>query len=188
MEGFEMEKRLKNILTFLIFGSILSNTYSQESQYNFDNWPGKNSIAKTGIELPKDFVTKHNMNITKGSSSDAFIFRFYYNVNNIAKNGKLQVAVLSNSDEAQIALLNYLESLSTRIKPPMLNNEEFEYGDVAFGQVYDGEFRVAYTKNNVFIVIHAPLKDAKKIAYDIEYNIKKAPVWKNKDNKPSFIF
>jgi hypothetical protein len=81
-----------------------------------------------------------------------------------------------------------LESLSTRIKPPLLTNEEFEYGDVAFGQVYDNEFRVAYTKNNVFIVIHAPLKVAKEIAFAIENNIKKAPVWKNKDNKPSFVF
>ena len=43
-----------------------------------------------------------------------------------------------------------------------------------------------YVRNNIFIVMHAPLEEAKNIAINLDDAIKRAPEWKNKSENPSF--
>jgi len=47
--------------------------------------------------------------------------------------------------------------------------------------------RVAFTRNNVRIVIHAPKDVAIEISKDIDNRIKDAPTWRTGAPKPKFV-
>ena len=56
-----------------------------------------------------------------------------------------------------------------------------------FGRIYNGVLRVAFTRNNVRIVIHAPKDVAIEISKDIDNRIKDAPTWRTGAPKPKFV-
>lgn len=84
-------------------------------------------------------------------------------------------------------MVDYLNILTTPLKPPRLTNEDFKTGDVAFGEVNNGILWMAFTRNNVLVLIDAPINDAKVISSEIDKRILDAPTWKDGMAKPSFV-
>lgn len=181
-----LSKILKIILIVLI-NCLWISAYSQISNYDIENWSGKNSVVKDHISLPNNVIKEYNMTLTKGSRESSFFYKISLDENDRLKKGRLQVKVFSNIKDAQLALVEYLDCLSTPFKPPRLTDEDLIAGDVAFGDENNGIIRMAFVRNNVVVVIHAPITKAKKIAQEIDEKIQNAHEWKVDSLKPSFI-
>jgi hypothetical protein len=68
-----------------------------------------------------------------------------------------------------------------------LTDEEFNTGDVAFGSENKGTLRIAFTRNNILVIVYAPTNKAFEIARGIDQNIVMAPEWIRGATQPSFI-
>ena len=129
----------KTMIAIFIMVSFLAcqtektdTTAKTEENYGYENWPGKNVIVKTNIELPDELISKYYMSLASGRTKGTY---FDYKVplyeNDTIKNGRLQAQIFSCVDTAQLALINYLNTLTTPFKPPRLTSEDFHPGDVA---------------------------------------------------------
>lgn len=188
MEGIKMKYiSLKIIVCILVTISSIDYALSQYNNYDYENWPGKNVLAKSNIELPEEFITENNLDLTKGSKEDYFFYRISLDENDSLKEGRLQCEVFSTTIEAQKALVECLNIMTKPIKPPRLLTEDFNPGDVAFGEEQNGIYWMTFVRNNVLIVIHAPTRVAVEMGQYIDARIKVAPIWNPDEPKPSFI-
>jgi hypothetical protein len=162
-------------------------TVETEENYGYENWPGKDDVVKTDIEFPNELISKYHMSLASGASGTYFFYKVPLYENDIIKNGRLQAQVFSSIDTAQLALVNYLNLLTTPLKPPRLTNENYKAGDVAFGENKDGILWMAFTRNNVIVIIHAQTEKAGDIANEIDTAIQNAPEWDESMPEPSFI-
>ena len=180
-------KYLRIIQVIIVMSCCLTDVFAQNKRYDYENWPGKDGVVKTNIEFPDELISEYDMSLASGVKGNYFFYKVPLYENDTIKNGRLQAQVFSIIDTAQLALVNYLNTLTTPFKPPRLMNEDFKAGDVAFGENKDGILWMAFTRNNVLIIVHAPLKIAKAIALEIDKAIQNAPEWKKNTLKPSFI-
>lgn len=171
------------LVTFCSFDIALS----QYSNYDYENWPGKNGSVKSNIELQEEFITVNNLDLTKGSKGDYFFYRISLDENDSLKEGRLQCEVFSTTIEAQKALVECLNIMTKPIKPPRLLTKDLNPGDVAFGEEQNGIYWMTYVRNNVLIVIHAPTRVAVEMAQYIDERIKVAPIWNPDEPAPSII-
>ena len=128
------------------------------------------------------------MSLATGSKGNYFFYKVPLDENDTIKNGRLQAQVFSSIEEAQLALVDYLNILTTPVKPPRLTNEDFKAGDVAFGEVNNGILWMIFVRNNVLVIVHAPTKIAKAIAQEIDKAIQNSPEWQEGMPEPSFIW
>jgi hypothetical protein len=183
-----MNNRLLRIIQIVIVICCFFNiTFAQNMNYGYDNWPGKSGVIKSNIELPTQLISKFNLTLAQGSKETSFFYKISLDENDQIKKGRLQAEIFSSIEEAQSALVEYLDCLTTPYKPPRLTNEGFKIGDIAFGEVNNGILRMAFTRNNVLLVVHAPINKAKEIAQGFDKNIQVAPEWKKDTSKPSFV-
>ena len=155
--------------------------------YGYDNWPGKNGDVKTDIEIADQFVTAYDMSLRSGSSETYLRFEIALNENDTTKQGYLHLRIFPTIEEAQLALVEYLDIITAFPKPPRLTNEDFNAGDVAFGKKFDGNVKMCFTRNNVFVIIYAPTGKAGEIAHKIDIAVQNAPEWKEGMEHPKFI-
>lgn len=174
-----------NIVFILIF---YANGFSQIEKYNFNNWPGKNTVAKKNIEIDHNFTSNHKLSLAKGFSDSIVFYKVPLSEDDSLKKGRLQLSIYSSSKEAQLALVEYLDCLTLPVKPNQLKNEHFKQGDIAFGKEHDGKMQMAFTRNNVLVVLHAPTDTAMSLAKELDIKIKNAPEWGKNDKKPSIKF
>jgi hypothetical protein len=158
-----------------------------EENYGYENWLGKNGIVKTNIEFPDELISEYHMSLASGVKGNYFFYKVPLYENDTIKNGRLQVQVFSSIDTAQLALVNYLNTLTTPFKPPRLTNEDFKVGDVAFGENKDGILWMVFTRNNVLIIVNTLINVAKSIALEIDKSIQNASEWKEGMPEPIFI-
>ena len=92
-----------------------------------------------------------------------------------------------STEEAQLALVENLEVITDLSKPPLLTNEDFKAGDVAFGKDKDGILWMAFTRNNVLAIVCAPIEKARNIAHEIDKTLLSSPEWKKNTSNPLFI-
>jgi len=137
--------------------------------------------------LTLQFISKHDLTLAQGSTGKYFFYKVPFDESDTIKKGRLQAQVFSNIAEAQLALVDYLDKLTTPNKPPRLTDDDLKIGDVAFGREYNGILRIAFARNNVFVVVHAPTIKAMEIALEIDQKIQNAPEWKEDSPEPSFI-
>ncbi|MFN8206297.1 MAG: hypothetical protein U0T82_02665 [Bacteroidales bacterium] len=174
------------LLSFAAFLSIKG--ISQQVDYGYSLWPGKQLAVKFNIEFPNDLIVKYKMLSLKGSEPDAPSFRFSSNTSDDTKNySALGIVVFESIEKAQLNLFYYLNELSSPISPPRVTTGIYVVGDVTFAQEIDGKLYLTFTKNNVFVSINAPNDAAIEIAKRIEENIERASIWKINSEKPSFI-
>lgn len=158
---------------------------TKDSEYK--NWPGKDGIIKCNIEFPAQLITKYQLSLTVGSNGQSFFYKIPIDENDTIKKGKLQVGVFSNIEAAQLGLVSCIAELTTPFKPPFLTNEEYKAGEVAFGEVKNSILWMAFVRNNVLIIIDAPVKTAKEISFEIDKSIINASNWKEGMAPPSFL-
>jgi hypothetical protein len=180
------QKIIRVIQVAIASGCVFINAFSQKNTFDFENWPGKNSAVKSNIELAPQFVSKYDLSLAKGSNGRVFFYKIALDGNDQKKLGRLQVQVFSSTEEAQKALVAHLNSKTIDI-PPRLTEDEYRVGDVAFGKIYDKIFRLAFTRNNILVIIHAPTKITESIALEMDEKILNAPLSENDTIKPTFI-
>lgn len=168
-------------------GQPENNSDNQENNYGYENWPGKNGAVKSNIEFPTQLISQYDLTLARGFTSNFFFYKLPLDENDTIKSGRLQAQIFSSIDTAQLALVNYLNILTTPVKPPRLTNEDFKTGDVTFGEERDGILWMVFTRNNVLVIVDAPLEKAKDIAQIIDEAIQNAPEWKEGMPEPMFI-
>lgn len=167
---------------------ITLRAFSQNEDYLYQNWPGKGTDAKRGISVSDNLVEGYKLSLAKGYNDNSVFYRMPLNDSDTSRKGRLQLRIYPNPSEAQLALTDYLNSLTFVDKPQRMDNNDLKYADVAFGMEYNNIFRIAYTKNNVFVVIHATNGHAILLAEEIANTIANASAWNPGDQKPHLIF
>ena len=185
-----MNKRIINVC--LIFIAFLTSCHENdntvvEENYGYENWPGKDGTVKSNIEFPAQLVLQYGLELTVGSTVASFFYKVPLADNDDLKKGRLQIEVYDSVEKSQQGLVEYLDLLTTPSKPPRLSDKNEIFGDVAFGEIYSGVFKLAFVRNNVLVVINAPTETAKAIATGIDEKIKIAPQWQAGSEIPSFI-
>ena len=180
-------KYLRIIQVIIVMSCCLTDVFAQNKRYDYENWPGKDGVVKTNIEFPDELISEYDMSLASGVKGNYFFYKVPLYENDIIKNGRLQAQVFSSIDTTQLALVNYLNTLTTPFKPPRLTNEDFKAGDVAFGENKDEILWMAFTRNNVLVIVHAQTEKAGNIAHKIDTAIQNAPEWEEGMPEPSFI-
>ncbi len=173
------------VFTFIL--CLICCTNEIENICNYEDWPGKNGAVKTNIEIPVKFFSSNDMSLRE-SSTDTFVrFKIALFENDSIKGGYLHTQIYSTIEKAQLALKEYLETITNTDGHPCLTNEDFKTGDVAFGKELGEFLRMCFTRNNVLTIIHASTGKATEITYKIDSVIRAAPVWQEDMPYPSFI-
>lgn len=154
---------------------------------NFEDWPGKNGAVKTNIGIPAQFFLSDDMSFRESSTTTFVRFKIALDENDLAKGGYIQTQIYSSVLEAQLALNEYLETITNPNGLPCLTGENFTTGDVAFGRESDKLMRICFVKNNVFTIVYAPTVRALSISSEIESEIIGAAEWKDGMPDPSFV-
>lgn len=185
-------QNLKNMKKKIFYVVIICfcffiNTMAQiTDNYNYENWNGKGGDIKTKIEIPSQFIT--NGMYLRESSTETFVrFRIALNEQDTLKRGYLHLKIFPNVEEAQLALVEYLNVFSNYSKPPRLTTEEFKVGDVAFGSKFDDILSISYVRNNVLVIVNAKYSKAKEILHTTDNAIQKATIWQKDMPKPLFV-
>lgn len=179
----------KLIAIFLIINALSFHmkALSQVVKYDYENWPGKNSVSKNNIKINDNLVSNYKMKLAKGYNDSSLFYRIPLNENDSIKKGRLHIKIFSNSSEAQMALTAYLDCIVTPKSFPRLTSEKFKHGDVAFGSEHNGIIQMAYTKNNVLVILHAPTEKALLLCNEIDLIIQNAPELRS-TIKPTLLF
>ena len=127
------------------------------------------------------------MKLAKGYNDSTLFYKIPLNENDSLKKGRLHVKIFSNSSVAQLALAAYLDCIVTPKLFPRLTSENFKHGDVAFGSEHNGIMQIAFTKNNVLVILHAPAEKAFLLSGEIDLIIQNAPELRSNMN-PSLLF
>jgi len=184
-----MRKEICKIIKIVII--IICFSFNTDAQilnnYGYENWPGKNGIAKTDVIIPHQLVSKYDMSFRRGSTETYLRYKIALNENDTIKNGYLHIRIFLSTEEAQLALVENLEVITDLSKPPLLTNEDFKAGDVAFGKDKDGILWMAFTRNNVLAIVCAPIEKARNIAHEIDKTLLSSPEWKKNTSNPLFI-
>lgn len=184
-----MTKKITSIC--LIFIAVLLScdkidTKTTEVNYGYDFWPGKNGTVKSNIEFPEPLIMEYGLVLTPGSTGSSFFYKLPLKTNDNLKKGRLQVTVYATVEESQLGLIEYLGLLTTLSKPPRLTDKDLIAGDVAFGYIYDGIFKLAFVRNNVLAIVEAPTEAANAISVAIDEKIRIAPEWQAGSTSPYF--
>jgi hypothetical protein len=108
MEDIKMNNKL--VFIFIVFSLFFdTNGFSQIEKYNYDNWPGKNTVAKKNIEIDHNFVSNHKLTLAKGFNDSTIFYKIPLSEDDSVKKGRLQISIHSSSTEAQLALVEYLD-------------------------------------------------------------------------------
>ncbi|MGD8779169.1 MAG: hypothetical protein PVH88_09450 [Ignavibacteria bacterium] len=174
------------IYIIIITCCFLTDTFAQE-RYGFENWPGKSGVIKSAIELPSQLISTQNLSLAEGSRGNSLFYKIPLDENDQLKKGRLQAEVFATVEKAQLALVEYLDCLTTPYKPPRLIGKEFKIGDVAFGEEKDKILLMAFTRNNVLVIVHAPINIAVEISEGFDGNIQNAVEWGKDGSIPSFL-
>jgi len=83
-----------------------------------------------------------------------------------------------NNDSIQDGFLKSSRSINKNIKS----------GEKISGKEFDGNVKMCFTRNNVFVIIYAPTGKAGEIAHKIDIAVQNAPKWKKRIGHPSFFF
>jgi|SRR3989304_3176221 len=183
-----MYKKLIIPFCVIITLSLHTRIFAQDENYGYKNWPGKNSIAKNKIEIDDNLVSNYKMSLAKGYNDSSLFYKIRLNEGDSLKKGRLQIKIFSSTSEAQLALAEYLDCLAMPTMLPRISSGNFKYGDIAFGKEYDGIIQLAYTRNNVLVVLHAPTEKALLLANEIDLRIQNAPELRAHTHKPSLLF
>jgi hypothetical protein len=176
--------RRLHIITVICCFFIYSK--AQNRNYDFASWDGKNGASKNNIEIPERFLKKYNACLAIGSDEYSFFYKVPLDKNDTIRNGRFQSAIFLNSEEAQRALVNYLNELTTPKKPARLNIEDYNIGDIAFGDIISGILYLVFTRNNVLVFVQAETNTAKEIAIEFDNLIQKSSDWTKDNLKPCF--
>lgn len=177
---------LKVLITTIMLYCICDNTLGQKKYYGYENWSGRNTIAKSNIVISEGFVLKYNMTLSKGSTNKSFKYKISLDNSDSTKLGSVEAYIFPSATEAQLGLVYYLDNLATPNLPPCLDNGNNKIGDVAFGAEYNGNFRIAFTRNNVLILTNTSSKKALEIAKELDNIILDANEWDKETEHPSF--
>lgn len=159
---------------------------AQNDNYDYDNWPGKSGVIKGNIYFPTQLISQFDLTLAKGSNGSSFFYKVkLYDTDDI-KNGRLKIDVYSSINDAQLSLIEYLDCLQTPFKPSRLTTDDLEVGDVTFSQDSNDILLMAFTRNNIRVIVHAPTGIANILAFEIDKTIINAPVWTEETLKPSF--
>ena len=170
------------ILSSFSFNEILA----QKEDYDYENWPGKDGTIKTNIIISDQLVKDYKLLLSRGSNDTIHFYEFSDYENDNIKKGRVDIRICSNVEKAQLALVDYLECFTNPIKPPRLTFEDFNAGDVAFGEnIYEAVY-MAFTRNNVLVILRTTHEKVKVIALDIDKSIQDAPVFEEDSLYPSF--
>lgn len=175
------------IFVCLLFSCSDNSIIQSVNDHDRTLWPGKDGVVKCNIEFPSQFVLQYNLTLAAGAKGTSFFFKIPLDENDVLKKGRIQVDVYASIEEAQLALMAYLETMTTNFKPPRLSDKQFNAGDIAFGEETSGIYKVAFVRNNVLVIVHAPKEIAEILAKGIDEKIQSAPDWKIGSSKPSFI-
>ena len=178
---------IRIVQLIIILCCTYSITFAQDENYGFETWPGKNGVIKSNIVFPDQLISNYDLTLAKGSNGTQFFYKIPLNKYDSIKEGRLQVQVFTKTNEAQLALVEYLDCLTTIITPPRLTSEVFKAGDVAFGEHNDGVVQMAFTKNNVIVIVHALIEEAIEIVQEIDRQIQLAQEWENDNTQPMFV-
>ncbi|MFH0756659.1 MAG: hypothetical protein V2B15_05160 [Bacteroidota bacterium] len=173
MQSHKSKNRTGIILILSLSISFVS--LAQESYYGQDNWPGKTGEVKAKLEIPKLFITKYDLTLANGHTDYSAFFRLPIESDEDVKKGRLQISIYPSVEESQSALVEYLDCLTTINKPTRLQDSEIQSVDVAFGNINEGIWFIAFTKNNIFIILKASSETIKTLMQDIESVIRNAP-------------
>jgi hypothetical protein len=173
------------IMLLIYFWGI--SVHAQDENFGYEKWPGKSGAVKHKIDFPKQLITQFNLELSAGSKKFSFFYMIQLKNEDNIKNGRLEIDVYPSVEKAQLGLVEYMNSLQTPFKPPRISDKDFKSGDVAFGSEKDEILWLAFTKNNVRIIIHAPFKTGNVIADELGKTIQNAPIWTSNDPEPAFI-
>jgi len=154
--------------------------------YGYDLWPEKDGLIKTDIEFPTQFISQYHLSLVSGYTACFFTYQIALSTTDTEKSGSISVGVYQAPSFAHMALVEYLSGLTTSI-PTLLTVEHYAAGDVAFGDVTAGILNMAFVRNNVLVIINAPVAAATAIDLEIDAKIQSAPEWTANSNYPSYI-
>lgn len=172
---------------FILLVILNSKSFSQNDNYNFENWHGKKTESKKYIGLKENLISNYKMSARKGNNNHYVSFKLPLYESDTLKKGILKIKIFSSSAEAQLALVEHLNSISSP-KIPSRIDDNLKFLDVAFGMEYNGILRTAFTKNNVFVVMEAPVDNAYLIIHEIANSIENSPNWRDGDKEPNIVF
>jgi len=155
------------LLTLFSCNLYEKNSDVLKSDYNIENWSGKDGVVKGNIEFPIYIIDKYDLSLNIGSDGNSFSYKIPFENSDTIEYGKLSVTVFPTIEEAQLGLEEYLLILQTPFKPPRLTGENL-VGDVAFGQEINNEMRINFTRCNMFIIVHAATDQAYEISNAID--------------------
>lgn len=183
-----MNRIIKYLIIIVFMASCQKdNNQVSEENYGYENWPGKAGTVKSNIAFPEQLISLYGLELTTGSTGASFFYKVPISESDNLKKGRIQVEVYDSVEKSQLSLVEYLDLLTTPSKPPRLSNKNEAFGDVAFGEIYNEVYKLAFVRNNVLVVINAATETAKAIAASIDERIKIAPQWQASLGLPTFI-
>jgi hypothetical protein len=156
-----------------------------DNKFGYKDWPGKDGVIKHRIELPVTPFLGYELKSTSRFNDSIIYFRLPLSKEDTVKVGRLRIQIYPTIEKAQIALRDYMYTFQSTITPPRLIQDEFPYGDVAFGWEKAGALRVYFCNHNVMIIIEAIYTI--ELAAKIDSIIQAAPDWSSGYSKPAFI-
>jgi len=169
MKKFNIILHMQVVQLVLLSGVLSYKTNAQQPDYDFNNWPGKDGDIITNLSIPEQFVLEHDLVLTKGSDDTLRHYKIALFENDLVKKGRIDVIIYPTVDTAQLALITeFIEAVTDPDKPSMLTAEEYNSGDVAFGYNQNGRINMAFTRNNILVMIRAPEEKTKIIASQVD--------------------
>jgi hypothetical protein len=173
---------------FFLFSLFNVNALAQTNNYDFDNWPGKEGKTKTNIKINDQIISSQNLFIANKNWRNSFFYKIPLETDDVIFKGRIQGEAFSNVEKAQLALIDYLKSMTAPTKPLILDEKFPQVGDIAFGIETNGILRIAFARNNILIIIYSSVNNTIKIAQEIDESIIVSPECDNKFEIPAFIF
>ena len=168
-------------------GPWQSGVDNEEEDYGYESWPGKDGTIRRSIELSVTSLSGYGLQLAPGFTDSSVFLKLPISEDDTVNIGRLDIKVYQTIEKAQRALVEYLYTIVSFVKPPRLTAEEFPIGDVAFGEEREGVFFGVFTRANIRIVIEAPTSVAKELASKIDDTVMQAPSWGVGDSCPAFI-
>ena len=158
-----------------------------DDEFGYGSWPGKDGAIITGIQLAVASLSGYGLQLAPGFSDSTVFIKLPLSEDDVLKKGRLQIDVYQTIEKAQRALLEYLYTFESVVKPPRLAAEDFPAGDVAFGERTEDAFLVLFARANAMILLEAPRPVVEELAVKIGNATQDAPAWAPGDPSPHLI-
>lgn len=150
-------------------------TYLPEENYDFENWPGKSGTIKTNVEFPESLIEQYKLQPRASSKVNHLSYDFPLREYDSVNLGRIELTTYPSIHKAQYGLIEYMNDLTSAIKPPRFINDCLFAGDVAFGYKDNATVCYIFSRNNVQVTIKSRIGDIYDIAYAIDEAIQSAP-------------